>query len=512
MEALARSPFDAVIANLGPGGINDAELLRQAAIHYPRTARFALADVADREMVVNCIGAAHQFISRPWKPSELVSIVERSLALDTWLATDQLRSFIPRLGKLPGLPSSYFEVIKRAESPNSTIASIAEVIARDPALTARLLQMVNSPACGLSQIVTSPAEAVSILGLETVKSLVLCLQLYGETSPAGASFSLDELWEHSFRVAKLSARIVLRCINSERMASEAYTAGLLHNIGQIVLATNLAGEYAAVVETSRQRKRPLQEVEMEQMGVTSSQVGAYLLGLWGMPLALVEAVALHLTPASATVADFSLLTVVHVANVLAYESGGRRDGIPLPRLDASYLSALELPKKVDAWSKLLDSPPVAPAPETIPQETVEEPSAPTPVEREVKPPSIGKLFLWLGLTVVVVAVVVLGKNFNFSALWPKAAPGADSTAAPVAAGPSAAAPANGEKPPSAKGPSPFDEIKVQAIIYNSTHPVVLINGKSLNVGDHINGLEVISIERTKVVLSDNGEQRSFSMK
>ncbi|MGO8698755.1 MAG: HDOD domain-containing protein [Limisphaerales bacterium] len=512
MEALALAPFDAVVANLGPGGINDAELLRQAAIHYPRTARFALGDVADREMVVHCIGAVHQFISRPWKPSELVSIVERSLALDAWLATDQLHSFVPRLGKLPGLPSSYFEVIKRAESPNSTIESIAEVIARDPALTARLLQMVNSPACGLSQIVTSPAEAVSILGLETVKSLVLCLQLYGETSQVqGASFSLDELWDHSFRVAKLSARIVLRCINSERMASEAYTAGLLHNIGQIVLATNLAGEYAAVVETSRQRKRPLQEVEMEQMGVTSSQVGAYLLGLWGMPLPLVEAVALHLAPASVTMADFSLLTVVHVANVLAHESGGRSDGIPLPRLDASYLATLELPKKTDAWRKLLDSPPPAPVP--VPRETVEEQPAPLPVERDVKPPSLGKLLLWLGLAVVVVAAVVLWKSFDFSALLPKkAAPGANSVPAPVATSPSPAAPANREKPPPAQGASTFDEIKIQAIIYNPTHPVVLINGKSLNVGDHINGLEVISIERSKVVLSGNGEQKTFGLK
>jgi HD-like signal output (HDOD) protein len=511
LAALAQAPFDAVVANLSPGGIDDAELLRQAAIQYPRTARFALAGVADRETVVNCIGAAHQFISKPWKPSELVSIVERSLALDAWLATDKLRSFVPRLGKLPGLPSTYFEVIKRAESPNSTVESIAEVIARDPALTARLLQMANSPACGLNQKVTSPAEAVSILGLETVKSLVLCLQLYGRTSPVpGASFSLDELWDHSFRVAKLSARIVLRCINSERMASEAYTAGLLHNIGQIVLATNLAGEYSAVVEVSRAQKWPLQEVELEQMGVTSSQVGAYLLGLWGMPLPLVEAVALHLSPASATMPDFSLLTVVHVANVLAQEANARHSGIPLPRLDTQYLAALELPKKIDTWRKLLDSPPEAPVPR---EQNVERP-APLPIEREVKPPSAGKILVLVGLAAVVVAAAVLWKNgaaSKLGAMSPKTTSGTNSVPAAVAIEPSPAS-SNGEKPAAPEGASPFDAIQVQAIIYSAGHPVALINGKSLNVGERINGLEVVSIERSKVILSNNGQQRTFLLK
>jgi hypothetical protein len=210
------------------------------------------------------------------------------------------------------------------------------------------------------------------------------------------------------------------------------------------------------------------------------------------------------------VADFSLLTVVHVANVLARESGGRSDGIPLPRLDAPYLATLELPKKTDAWRKLLDSPPPTPVP--VQQEDVEERPAPLPMEQEVKPPSIGKLFLWLGLAVVVVAAVMLWKNFNFSALLPKATPGTNSVPALVATSPSPAVAAGGEKPPPAQGASPFDEIKVQAIIYNPSHPVVLINGKSLNVGDHINGLEVISIERSKVVLSGNGEQKTFALK
>jgi HD-like signal output (HDOD) protein len=500
LAALAAAPFDAAVANLSPGGIGDADLLHQAAILHPRTLRCVLGDVADREVVVNCMGAAHQFISRPWKAAELISIIERSLALDAWLSNDKLRSFIPRLGKLPSLPSTYFEVIKRAESPSSNTESIAEVIARDPALTARLLQMVNSPACGLSEIITSPTEAVSMLGLETVKSLVVCLQLYGRSAPKeGASFSLDQLWQHSFRVAKLASRIVLRCIASERMAGEAYAAGLLHNIGQIVLATNLSSDYSAVVDAARKRKRPLPEVELEQLGVTSSHVGAYLLGLWGMPLPLVEAVALHPAPASGPLADFSLLTVVHVANVLAHEENGRGHRLPLPKLDADYLASLELPRKIEAWRKLLASPS---AHGSAVQNHAASHAAVAASAPQASRRPLAKFVVMAGLVAIIVAVVALRRN---------GVPGLHPASPAIAAEPSPS-PGEMEKTSTSAGESAFDSIRVQAIIYSAGHSVALINGKSLDVGERVNGVEVVSIMPSKVILACDGLQKTFALK
>src|SRR5208283_1019071 len=175
-----------------------------------------------------------------------------------------------------------------------------------------------------------------------------------QSAPApGAGLSLERHWRESFLVAKLAAKIVLRHNGNERMAGEAYTAGLLHNVGQIVLTASLSSEYAAVIEAARKQKRPLREVELEQLGVTHNQVGAYLLGLWGLPLPLLEATALHNTPALATTVEFSVLTAVHVANVLAQEENRRDQGPPLAKLDGGYLAALDLPRKTKAWRKLL---------------------------------------------------------------------------------------------------------------------------------------------------------------
>ena len=500
LDALATSPFDATVANLTPGGINDAELLQQAAVRHPRTLRFVLGDVVDRELIVNCMGAAHQFISRPWKPRELVSIIERSLALDAWLSNDKLRAFVPRLGKLPGLPATYFEVLKRAESPHSSVESISEVIAHDPTLTARLLQMVNSPACGLNKKITSPSEAVSRLGLDTVKSLVLCLQLFAQSGRvAGASFSLEQLWQHSFSVAKLSSKIVLHCIASEGMASEAYTAGLLHNIGQIVLATNLSKEYSAVVQTAKERKCPLQVAESEQLGVTSNQVGAYLLGLWGMPLPLVEATALHLTPGSATSIEFSLVTVVHIANVLAYEDHGPFNGLPQPKLDSDYLATLELPKNTDEWRKLLATAPSNGS--QLSANSTQHTSSSVPAQKNGLAP-VRKMFIALGIAALGVAGWALEENGTFSPSKIQTSNGP--------AGGSAMAETEGTK--TAAVESPFESIRLQSILVSAGHRVALINSKALEVGDRIGDVKVVSIEPNKVVLACRGDLRTINLK
>ncbi|HEY3861234.1 MAG TPA: HDOD domain-containing protein [Verrucomicrobiae bacterium] len=506
LATLADTPFDALLASLSENGIRDTDLLQHAAAKQPCMLRFAIGEAGDRELMVHCMGAANQFISKPWKPRELTSIIERSLALDAWLSNDKLRSFVPRLGRLPGLPSSYFEVLKKAESPNASVDSIADVIARDPALTARLLQMVNSPACGLAEKITSPNDAVSMLGVEAIKSIVLCLQLFAQSeAKTEASLSLDQLWRHSFRVAKLAGNIVLRCIGSERMASEAYTAGLLHNIGQIVLATNLCNEYSVVVDTARNIQCSLREAEMKLLGVTMNQVGAYLLGLWGMPLPLLESTALHDTPGSTGAVEFSVLTAVHVANVLAYEESGQLQGVPVPKLDAEYLATLDLPAKTDAWRKFMAA---SPKHDEVTEGEAADCSSSAAVARASASRS-GRNFALVAVAAVIAAAAV--------AYWRGLLPighkvASAAVAAKTSTAPASAQAAAGEKPKPATDASAFDSIRIQGIVYHAGHSVALINGQTLDVGERINGVQVISIERSNVVLACNGLQKTFKLK
>jgi HD-like signal output (HDOD) protein/ActR/RegA family two-component response regulator len=543
LAALAAQPFDAVVTNMQMEGMNGAELLQEVGKRHPKTLRFVVGDVADQELIINCIGGAHQFIARPYSPQVLISTVQRSLALDAWLSTEQLRALVPKLRRLPSLPSTYFEVLKQVESPGSSAQNVGEVISRDPVVTARLLQMVNSAAVALSQKITDPVDAVSLLGMETVKSLVLCLQVFSQNDEAKkAGISFDRLWAHSFSVANIARRIVMFQNGDTRMANDAFTAGLLHDVGRIVVASNLPQEYAAVIAAARKNARALNEEEAAQLGVTHAEVGAYLLSLWGMPAPLVEAAALHHTPSHTFARELSLLTVVHVANVFAHEQDTSTDGLPVSKLDTAYLDSLGLSNKLDAWRKMLagEKPQSESKPATVSAPApAAQPAAKKPTASQSETNWFTKLAIPAGAVALVVAFVVwcvvkLNSEEQIS-VAARTVPAPASTA-PTPADPAPAQPITGAKietPRAVPGVAPasglpqavsnpvvvakapavgFDSVKVQGIFYRATGSSVIINGKPLSCGERINGVEVVDIGPASVTLALGGEQKIFRVK
>jgi putative nucleotidyltransferase with HDIG domain len=358
--AMAGKSYDVVVADVRLSDMSGAELLHHVGKLKSNTLRIAVGDLAEQNLVIDYIGGTHRFVARPFEPKELVAVVRRSLSLDAWLASDQLRALLPKLRRLPSLPSTYFEVIKQIESPNTTVQDVGGVIANDPAVTARLLQMVNSAAFALALKITDPVDAVSHLGMETVKSLVLCLQVFtDDESFKQSGMSMEELWEHSLKVAKTAHQIMLQLTSAPRLANDAFTAGLLHDIGRIVLATNLPKVYGDILKSSREGGIPLHIEEIRAFGINHTQVGAYLLGVWGLPVGFVEAAALHHAPSHTDTTEISLLTAVHVANVLAYTDPPLENEIPPPSLDTEYLAKLGLPVELAGWKEFLVEKPLA---------------------------------------------------------------------------------------------------------------------------------------------------------
>ncbi len=552
LAAMAAESFDAVVTNMHLPGMNGAELLQQVGTLHPKTLRFVLGNVADQELIINCIGGTHHFIAQPCKPQALISTIQRGIALDAWLSTDQLRALVPRFRRLPTLPLTYFEVLKQVDSPVASVQSIGEVIARDPAATARLLQMVNSAAFALDQKVTDPVHAVSLLGLETVKSLVLCLQVFSPNDAAKkAGLSFDHLWDHSFSVATIAREIATREMGDARMANDAFTAGLLHDVGRIVLASNLPKEYAEVVAAARQNSRLLNTEEATQLGVTHAQAGAYLLGLWGMPAPLVEAAALHHTPSHTFTREFSLLTVVHVANVFAYEKDSCSEGFVPPELDLAYLEVLGLADRAAAWRQALAiaqpapaEPTAAPAqlkPVATPAKAGLTLSTPVPVPSKPAPAPaaapataafgknkwLGRLLAPTAAVVAIAGILWLNRSNSDGDIRARARTAAESGKAPAPKVSAAPAPAKSpvqdakllaantnadSKPVVAAAMDGFNSVKVQAIFYRPSNPNVMINGKTLGVGERLNGVQVISISQTNVVLGIGGERKAFQVK
>jgi len=223
---------------------------------------------------------------------------------------------VGQLDRLPSLPSLYVEIVEQLQDPETDLQNLAATIAKDIAMTAKLLKLVNSAYFGLRREITNCDEAVAYLGVNTLKTLVLTLHAFGQFEACCHNgVALEQIWAHSLEVAAAARRIAELEHAPVALAEQAFVAGMLHDAGQLILAANLPAQYAAVIQTARAAPAPLQVSEAEILGTTHAELGGYLLGLWGLPVPVVEAIALHHQPRFAIAPLFSALTAVHVADM-----------------------------------------------------------------------------------------------------------------------------------------------------------------------------------------------------
>jgi putative nucleotidyltransferase with HDIG domain len=263
----------------------------------PKVLRFVLSDLSDRQATMKCVGTAHQFLSKPCDPRVLAAALERALAYENWLPGEKVRGLLARLHKLPSPPQLYFEVVKALQSPDASLETVGALIARDPAMTAKILQLVNSAVFGLKRTVASPAEAVMYLGIDTTKSVILLAHSFSYFDQVkDTGFSVENLWRHSIRTGNFARWIAGAEGVDQAQVEEAYTAGMLHDLGKLALAANLPRQYSEAAMLAASRNLPLWEAEEQALGANHAELGASMLAIWGLPVAIIEAVALHHQP------------------------------------------------------------------------------------------------------------------------------------------------------------------------------------------------------------------------
>lgn len=353
LELLEKVPCDVVVSDMRMPGMNGAQLLNEVLKRYPRTARIILSGYAEREAVARCLGAAHQFLQKPSDILSLKSTLERVCALDLFLHDERLQALVSQMTVLPSLPSLYFRMLQELQSPDASADRIGELITMDPAMTAKLLQLVNSAFFGVARKISNPVEAVQFLGIGTVRSLALSLHVFSCFNQArAAEFGFERIWNHSLTVGVFAKRLSQLEGQESMGCDEAFVAGLLHDVGKLMLMANRPDEYRAVLALVQRKDLRLTAAETKVFGATHAEVGAYLLGLWGLPVPIVEAVALHHQPAASLSSDFSPLTAVHVANCLEAERARPGSGAGLIELDTEYLARIKQLDRLDRWRRL----------------------------------------------------------------------------------------------------------------------------------------------------------------
>lgn len=354
LQTMDQHPFDVIVTDMRMPGMDGEALLDAVKKRHPATVRIMLSGESEREQIVRVIGPVHQYLSKPCEPDILKTAIARSCALRDTLADDTLKRLISRVDSIPSFPKPYEDLISELNAPESSMDQVAETISRDVGMSTRILQLVNSSFFGLPCRVEDPAHAARVLGLNLIKSLVLSAGVFSQIKePTIAKLSLDSLLSHSLQVGT-NAQAIARSVSADKhLAQDSLQAGIIHDVGKLLLAAELPELYAEAIELHEREHIEMWEAEVEIFGASHAEVGGYLLGLWGLPNALVEAVTYHHRPSDCQCDVFCPLTAVHVANSMErLDTCGDESESPF---DVDYLDRLDINHRLTEWRELLET-------------------------------------------------------------------------------------------------------------------------------------------------------------
>ena len=347
IAAMEHAPADVFISELGKSPAEGVALFETIKSRWPGSVRIALSEFAEKSVALRLERSVHRFLHKPCDTYMLAMLIERSSTLRSVVNDPEVLAAIGGLESIPRPPVTVQALEKVLADPDAGVIAVAAVINRDAALTARLLRVVNSSFFGVGRQVTRVDAAVNFMGVSLVRAIALADGVTRSFTVSPDVLDLDEWNNHAVRIATSSREIALAiCPQDRSLADEAFLAGLLHDVGQVVMAGVAPGDWKALEATAARESLPLNDVERRAGRVSHAVVGAYLLSLWGLPSSVVEAVAFHHTPERLAGTMFDAAIAVHVADSLAARAGGRAS--PLMHLP-SVVGAGISDEHLNAW-------------------------------------------------------------------------------------------------------------------------------------------------------------------
>jgi putative nucleotidyltransferase with HDIG domain len=350
LQMMEAAPFDVIVSDMRMPGMDGAALLKAVREKYPSVLRIILSGYTELEAALNAVPVAHQFLVKPCDQDTLQTAIERATSLNSILNSKRLESIVGSMQQLPSLPKSCMEMRAALADPDSDSHQIARLVERDPAMSAKVLQLVNSAFFGVARNISDINTAITYLGKSILENLVLSVEIFRVFRPSKSipGFSLEDLHNHAQLTAKLAGHVAAD--NAVRRLG--MIAGLLHDVGKLVLAEATPEHFARAIEGAKREKRPLFEIEEELTGVSHAEVGAYLLSMWGIPYLIVEAVAHHHHPERLTCETMDLPASVYFANWLAhdYEIEQRAaTALPNAALNLEIVAKLGVESQLPEW-------------------------------------------------------------------------------------------------------------------------------------------------------------------
>lgn len=349
LEMLAQEPVDVIVTDMRMPQMDGASLLREVKDRYPRVVRIVLSGHAELETALRSVPVAHQFLNKPCEPGVLESVVERACNLQSLVNDDAVMQAVGKIEKLPSLPLVYSQLMSALSHENTSTDDVARILKQDMAICAKTLQVVNSAFFRLPRSIGKIEEAVRYLGLTTVKHIALAVEVFqqgaGRSQPP-PDFSIELLQQHALLVGEIAAGF----FDDKQAKEDAFVVGLLHDIGKLLLAVELPEHLRKALVEMKAADCAMYIAEERLWGVTHAEVGGYLLGLWGLPYPIVEAVANHHAPNRVDVNGFDILAAAHIADVMVHaELDGHGSAKQSPSLDLAFIERIGVSDKLDTW-------------------------------------------------------------------------------------------------------------------------------------------------------------------
>ena len=322
LEKMAAQPADVVVSDMRMPGMEGSVLLDRVREAYPATVRFVLSGQCDEDSVYRLTANSHQFFAKPCDAERLTAAIRAVLLRREAVASPDCRLAAARAAILPGDPEIDAALRAALVADAPPMEQVAELVAGDPALVAKLLQLSSSAYFGTGSSVTSLVQAIQRLGADTLKRLILD---HGLPAPLSGNAQAASIWQRSRERGALARQIARSEELGEDQVELAGLSGLLLQAGDLLLTAESESACRA----------------------QSTALGAYLLSLWGLPQPIVETVAFHAAPAEAPDPQNRLLAVVHAAAHLTADPEATGE----PGLDLGFLGKLGLEARVPVWSE-----------------------------------------------------------------------------------------------------------------------------------------------------------------
>ncbi len=282
----------------------------------PSCSRFVICTRSNDAQYRSLEGFPPTILKEEESPETWASRIERAVLVNQWLARPEFRMLLPRLRTIPSLPESHRRVVEALQDPQFDLDQVARIVGQDVGLTAQLLKVVNSAALGLAQPIHSIPDAIALLGATRLQSLVMSAWAFSFADEKMCrGFSPAAEWQHALAVAQAAERLAREQRAKPALIEAAFIAGILHDVGKVMLAANSPEPYADILALAKKQTRPLWQTETDVLGYSHAEVGGCLLGLWGLDLSIADAVSRHHQPDLADSEEGSIAKLVFEANL-----------------------------------------------------------------------------------------------------------------------------------------------------------------------------------------------------